>query len=126
MKAAYEDRLAEARARLDEAAWRGCCSSGIPSQAGWHFRSLRSRGRHGLNSAAQSLLRSPRRNRAINPWLLDAKPRPPTLPTRSARSGALGPLDGGSGQAPMAAARAYAPLPEPGVEASGRQASSDR
>jgi hypothetical protein len=78
IKAVYEDRLAEARARFDEAAGRQLLERNA-------FRSKVDR--PGSNSAARSSPRSPPRHKyATRPGLRGAKPRPQTRPTRSAQS----------------------------------------
>jgi hypothetical protein len=77
MKAAYEDRLAEARARLDEAA----------SRALLERNSFKSKVDEVLSRQARleqrgAIVVSPRRRRTGRPGLPVAKPRPQALPTR--------------------------------------------
>ena len=82
MKAAYEDRLAEARARLDEAASRQLLErnafNGKVNEVMSRQARLEQRG-----AIVAALAETEARNRA---WPLGAKSRPQTLPTRSARS----------------------------------------
>ena len=112
MKAAYEDRLAEARAQLDEAAsrqllernsFKGKVSEVISRQA-----RLEQRG-----AIVAALAETEARNRPVRTAPNREISR--TLPTRSARS-RLSARRPRPAQASTATARAYAPLPEPGVE----------
>jgi murein DD-endopeptidase MepM/ murein hydrolase activator NlpD len=111
MKVAYEDRLAEARARLDEAASRqllernsfnGKVSEVISRQA-----RLEQRG-----AIVAALAETEARNPSLAGRRQTATPNPPDAVSAIR---ALGPPTA-AGASADGAVRAYAPLPEPGVE----------
>ena len=121
MKAAYEDRLAEARARLDEAASRQLLErnsfKGKVNEVMSRQARLEQRG---------AIVAALAETEARNPSLaVRRQAATPNRPDAVSAIRALGPPTA-AGASADGAVRAYAPLPEPERRASSRQASSDR
>ena len=111
MKAAYEERLAEARARLDEAASRLLLERNSFTGRVTEVLSRQARLEH-RGAIVAALAETEARNQPLAARRQAATPNPPDAVSAIR---ALGPPTA-AGASANGAVRAYAPLPEPGVE----------